>query len=104
MAMSYEQVVLDVLRRHCGIEGKITLDSTLQGDLGLDSVAMLTLMVELENHFQRELEGPADQPPQNVREVVRMVTRSVERGVGSRTPLPMSAPVEPDDRGGERPA
>lgn len=86
-----ERVVLDILRDHCGISGKIQLTDTLQSDLGLDSVGMLTLLVELENHYQLEdLEDQSGQPPQTVREVIRMVAQTVKGGrrVAAITPEP----------------
>jgi hypothetical protein len=40
-----------ILREHCAVQEKITLDSRLQEDLGLDSMGLLTLALESENHF-----------------------------------------------------
>lgn len=85
-----ERVVLDILRDHCGIKGRIGLEDALQSDLGLDSVGTLTLLVELENHYQLELDEQAEQPPQTVREVVRMVAASLARNEVLTTPAATS--------------
>ncbi len=62
-----------ILREHCGVRDAIQLDSRLQEDLGLDSMGLLTLALETENHFELCLDEPPDQPPQSVREIVDLV-------------------------------
>ncbi len=62
-----------ILREHCAVEEKIVLDSRLQEDLGLDSMGLLTLALETENHFDLCLDEPPEQPPTSVREIVELV-------------------------------
>ena len=74
------QAVSDILRLHCGVSGEIRADSLLQEDLGLDSMGLLTLALETENHFDLCLDEPPDQPPQRVSEIVQLViTRLAEK-------------------------
>ena len=65
--------IKQILREHCGVREVIELDSRLQEDLGLDSMGLLTLALETENHFELCLDEPPDQPPQSVREIVDLV-------------------------------
>ena len=67
-----------ILREHCAVQEKITLDSRLQEDLGLDSMGLLTLALETENHFDLCLDEPPDQPPTSVREIVELVALRLE--------------------------
>jgi acyl carrier protein len=72
------QAVSDILREHCGVAGDIGAESLLQEDLGLDSMGLLTLALETENHFDLCLDEAPDQPPQRVGEIVDLVMRRLE--------------------------
>ena len=76
-----EQAVVDVLRQHCGVERPIHTQSRLAEDLGLDSVGLLTMAVEVENHFQTVLGEEPENPPRTVDDVVVLIqARLAERG------------------------
>jgi acyl carrier protein len=63
------ELIEHILRTHCGIKGEITPDSRLREDLGMESLGLLTLMVELENSLQRQLQENQENPPQTVAEL-----------------------------------
>ena len=67
-----------ILAEHCGITDPVTESSRLQEDLGLDSMGLLTLALETENHFDLCLEEPPDQPPQTVGELVGLVDQRLK--------------------------
>ena len=72
--MDVEEVIADILRRHCRIEvppGQPEL--RLAEDLGLDSVGLLTLALELENHYQLRLEENPEDPPRSLSELAELV-------------------------------
>ena len=68
--MNHAELVADILRKHCAVRVGITPQSRLREDLGLDSVGILTLMVELENALQIRLEENPERPPETVEELV----------------------------------
>jgi len=70
--------VRTILAEHCGVTDNVTLDARLQEDLGLDSMGLLTLALETENHFDLCLEEPPDQPPQTVRELIDLVEQRLK--------------------------
>jgi acyl carrier protein len=66
----------ELVRRELGYRGPIELESALAADLGLDSVRLLTLVVELENAFRVVIEpDEGDEPPVRVGEVVDLIAR-----------------------------
>ncbi len=67
-----------ILAEHCGITDPVTESSRLQEDLGLDSMGLLTLALETENHFELCLEEPPDQPPKTVGELVGLVDQRLK--------------------------
>ncbi|MCR9141111.1 MAG: acyl carrier protein [bacterium] len=68
-----EQAVADVLRTHCNVTKEIRAESRLAEDLGLDSVGLLTMAVEVENHFQTVLGEEPERPPRTVHAVVDLI-------------------------------
>ena len=70
--------VRSILAEHCGVTEAVELDARLQEDLGLDSMGLLTLALETENHFDLCLEEPPDQPPQTVGELVGLVDQRLK--------------------------
>lgn len=51
--------IADVARRHVGWEGTLRPEQSLVEDLGLDSLKLLTLAVEVENRFRVRLDDEA---------------------------------------------
>ena len=72
-------VVQEVLRGPCGVHQEISYDSLLMEDLGLDSMGMLALAVELENRFRIRLEEDPEQAPETVRDVVELLALRLEQ-------------------------
>ncbi len=74
--MRQEEMVRNILREISGSE-KIELDATLQGDLALDSLSMVTLLVEIEDAFSIELDAADMNPFQltTVQSVIDLVSR-----------------------------
>jgi len=66
MNEKYLALVLEILRVHCRIEGPVEPTARLREDLGLDSVGILTLMVELENALQKTIQENPENPPETV--------------------------------------
>lgn len=62
-----------VAREHLDFEGDIALDTPLAETLELDSIRMLTLVVELENHFQVILEEDDESGIETVGDLVRVL-------------------------------
>ena len=52
----------------------ITAESTLQGDLGMDSVGLLSLALELENRFEMYLGEDTNHPPETVGDIVSLLS------------------------------
>lgn len=67
------KAVAQVLRAHCNVTKDIRMDSRLAEDLGLDSVGLLTMAVEVENYFQTVLGEEPENPPRTVLDVVLLV-------------------------------
>jgi len=72
---SYYQSVCEILREACGVspEVKLSPQLTLQGDLALDSIALLNLIVELEDTYDFRLDNPLDQPPETLGGIAELV-------------------------------
>ena len=73
-----EQVVEGILRRECGVTGPVDPETRLLEDLGLDSVRLLTLVVELENHFRLAMEEDPEEPPVSVGALADLVRARLE--------------------------
>lgn len=69
MTRDYLALIQEILRTHCRVEGPIRPEARLRDDLGLDSVGILTLMVELENSLQKTLQENPENPPETVAEL-----------------------------------
>ena len=53
--METNEKVIGIIRELSGLEN-ISLDSNLQGDIKLDSLTMVTLLIQIEDEFQIELD------------------------------------------------
>lgn len=53
--MDVKENVIEILKELSGMD-EVAEDSALQGDLGLDSLCMVTLLLELEDAFAIELD------------------------------------------------
>jgi acyl carrier protein len=70
--------VREVLHREVGYHGPVRPEHDLAVDLGLDSVSLLTLLVELENAFRVVLEPrDGEAPPTRVGDVVELIEREL---------------------------
>lgn len=71
----------DILRSKCQITvSEISEDLDLQKDLQLESIAILTLSVEIENQLKIILPDDPESPPQTVKEIIDLV----EQGLSER--------------------
>ncbi len=68
-----EAAVVDALRKHCGVQKPIRAESRLAEDLGLDSVGLLTLAVEVENFYRVRLGEDPEHPPRTVADITTLV-------------------------------
>lgn len=68
----------ETLRQRCQVSGPIRPDSDFRRDLGLDSLALLTLAVAAEDHFRFCLDEDPEQPPATVGEFVALVERRLQ--------------------------
>lgn len=75
--------VRTLLRSQLGFEGPVTRESALAGDLALDSMKLLELVVELENAFQVALEPEPGEPIETVGQVVALIERCRARGAAA---------------------
>jgi acyl carrier protein len=67
-----------VAREHLGYEGRLRPEQRLFEDLELDSIKALTLVVEVENHFQIALEPEVETEIVTVADLVRVVRRLLD--------------------------
>jgi acyl carrier protein len=70
--------IRDVARNHLGFQGNLTLESELTQALELDSLRLLTLVVEVENHFQVCLEEGDEHDLVTVGQLVDLLGRRIE--------------------------
>ena len=63
----------ETLRQQCRVTLPITIETRLREDLGLDSLALLTLAVAAEDHFRICLNENPESPPTTVGEFVALV-------------------------------
>ncbi len=68
--------LLRILLEHCPVgEKHIDSNTRLQQDLDLDSVGLLTLALEVENHWRIYLGEAPDDPPQTIGELVTLIEK-----------------------------
>jgi acyl carrier protein len=78
--MSVEPILLGiaaVAREHLAYDGPLALEARLIEDLRLDSIRLLTLAVEVENHFQICLDPEDDATIETVGDLVAAVGRKL---------------------------
>ena len=68
----------DLAREHLRWNGTLRRDMHLVEDLGLDSLKLLTLVVEIENHFRVRLDEEAEAEIVTVGDLVRVIRRMRE--------------------------
>ena len=78
-----DQEILDgireLARRHLDLAGELRPDQRLAEDLELDSIKMLTLAIEVENHFRVRLDPSSEARIETVGDLVGEVRRQIER-------------------------
>lgn len=74
-----EAAILDgleaIAKQHLSYEGPLPLDQPIVDTLTLDSIRMLTLLVEVENRFEVCLEESDESSIETLRDLVHVVTR-----------------------------
>lgn len=72
-----EQQVIRCISRSTGIPvSEITADSHLEGDLGLDSLGRVSVVMDVEDEFGVDLPGDALENVATVRELVALLAAS----------------------------
>jgi acyl carrier protein len=71
--------IRDVARDHLDFGGELTRESELTEALALDSLRLLTLVVEVENHFQVCLEEGDEHDLVTVGQLVDLLGRRIEQ-------------------------
>lgn len=74
--------VVRVIREKCRVTLEIHPDAKLGADLKLDSVGMLTMALELENHYGTNLGEEPDHPPETVNDVVDLLAARLRERYG----------------------
>ncbi|MDP2313364.1 MAG: acyl carrier protein [Pseudomonadota bacterium] len=69
--------IAEVARAHLGYEGELLDDTSLVEALRLDSVRLLTLVAELENHFRVVLEDGDEAGIEHVADLVAVLRRRI---------------------------
>lgn len=67
------QLIRTTLREQCQVQGELTPQTHLQRDLGLDSLALLTLAVAAEDHFCICLQEDSQAPPETLGQFAELV-------------------------------
>ena len=70
--METQERVFDIIRELSGVEN-VELNASLQGDISLDSLGMVTLLIMIEDEFKIELDE-ADMNPFDLLTVDNVVT------------------------------
>ncbi len=81
--MNHETVlvgIIQVARKHLDWHDPVTLDMRLVEDLALDSLKLLTLAVEVENHFQICLDPEQDHELETVGDLVSAIQKRMSDG------------------------
>lgn len=68
----------ETLRQQCKVTVAIERSTRLREDLGLDSLALLTLAVAAEDHFHLCLNEDPESPPATVGDFVALVARRLQ--------------------------
>ena len=72
-------VIREVLREQCDVDPqRVNESASLQADLNLDSVGLLSLALELENRFEIYLGEDTNNPPQTVGDVLELLIIRLE--------------------------
>jgi len=68
-----EEVLVSILKTHCRVTTEFRPELRLAEDLGLDSIGLLTLALELENHYRVRLEENPAAPPTTLGDLAELV-------------------------------
>ena len=78
-ALEIEAAIATILREDCGVTAAVIAPSArFEEDLGLESMALLTLALEVENHFQLCLDEPPDDPPRTLAALTELVAQRLQ--------------------------
>ncbi len=64
-----------VARERLGLAGDLGPEARLRADVAVDSLALLTLVVELESHFRIRFDDADERGVESVGDLVRVVAR-----------------------------
>jgi len=70
--------VAEVARRHLGWQGEMGRDQPIVETLKLDSLRLLTLVVEIENHFRVMLDEGSEQGIETVGDLVDVIRSKLD--------------------------
>ena len=70
--------IATVAREHVGFEGELRPEMRLVESLGLDSLKLLTLAVEVENHFRICLDPEDEAGIETVADLVAIIRRQLD--------------------------
>jgi len=75
-ALEIETAIATILREDCGVTAEvIDRNARFEEDLGLESMGLLTLALEVENYFELCLDEPPDDPPRTVAALTALVVQ-----------------------------
>lgn len=70
--------ILELARQHAEVSAAPALDARLREDLRLDSLTLLSLVVDLENHFRVAFDEQDEATLQTLNDVVQAVRRKLD--------------------------
>lgn len=76
--MEIWQLVTTTLQQQFKVTAELRPDTRLKADLGLDSMALLTLVVAAEDHFKICLNEDPEAPPTTLGEFVALVQQRLD--------------------------
>jgi len=73
------KLTVETLREQCNVRVPIEPTTHLRAELGLDSLALLTLAVAAEDHFRICLNEDPENPPETVGDFVALVQARLQQ-------------------------
>ena len=92
----------DVARKHIGWDGAIEPNMRLVEDLSLDSIKLLTLAMEVENHFKVCLDPEKDNELQTIGDLIAAIRRQLLEPTEVTKQTPKEKNGHDDTKGSQR--